>query len=542
MTRLSNFAARVSSVLSKVSGRRWLLIAVIQAIGVKVWLLVSEAIPFNGDEAIVSLMARHILQGEKPVFFYGQAYMGSLDAWLVSGAFWLFGEFVLSVRIVQIGLYVLYLITLWFLMRRLFRDPATANIGAVLAALPPVLMTTYTSATLGGYGEILFLGNIVLILGYDVLFGKRQAAWWAWLFLGLAGGIGFWVLGMMGVYLLGVGIVGLWKFSLRKIPFYGLAASGFFAGSAPWWWYNLTSDWLALKSFFDSGLVETSAWHNFLGFSLLGIPGLLGMRFPWTENYAPWPLLFVIILLSQAVVLYLVRVLRHDEDVAALGAKFYLGIFGFSFCLVFVFSQFGIDATGRYFLPLYVIYFGVGAAFVRFVWCRQRILGILLLLVMLGVNGAQTYRAASHPDKITTQFDPITRFDNSYDKALIDFLSENQELRGYTNYWVSYRLAFLSREKLLFAPRLPYKSDMSYTEADNRYPLYNEIVEASERAAYITSKHPELDDILRQQFAALDVSFQEKQIGEFHIFYRLSRHVSPVELAILNLAPASDKD
>ena len=53
----------------------------------KLGLLAAGSVPFNGDEAIVALMARHILQGERPVFFYGQAYMGSLDAWLIAGLF-----------------------------------------------------------------------------------------------------------------------------------------------------------------------------------------------------------------------------------------------------------------------------------------------------------------------------------------------------------------------------------------------------------------------------------------------------------------------
>jgi len=29
--------------------------------------------PFDSDEAILLLMARHILQGERPLFFYGEA-------------------------------------------------------------------------------------------------------------------------------------------------------------------------------------------------------------------------------------------------------------------------------------------------------------------------------------------------------------------------------------------------------------------------------------------------------------------------------------
>src|SRR6266851_2035799 len=66
--------------------------------------LAAGVVPFNADEAIVGLMARHILQGERPVFFYGQAYLGSLDAWLVAGAFAIFGESVWPIRLVQIVL------------------------------------------------------------------------------------------------------------------------------------------------------------------------------------------------------------------------------------------------------------------------------------------------------------------------------------------------------------------------------------------------------------------------------------------------------
>ncbi len=52
------------------------------AIILKIVLLSAGVIPFNADEAVVALMARHITMGARPLFFYGQAYMGSLDAFL----------------------------------------------------------------------------------------------------------------------------------------------------------------------------------------------------------------------------------------------------------------------------------------------------------------------------------------------------------------------------------------------------------------------------------------------------------------------------
>ena len=60
-----------------------------------------NVVPFNSDEAVVALMARHILQGERPIFFYGQAYMGSADAYLVATGFWVFGEQVWVIRLIE---------------------------------------------------------------------------------------------------------------------------------------------------------------------------------------------------------------------------------------------------------------------------------------------------------------------------------------------------------------------------------------------------------------------------------------------------------
>jgi len=61
---------------------------------------------------------------------------------------------------------------------------------------------------------------------------------------------------------------------------------------------------------------------------------------------------------------------------------------------------------------------------------------------------------------------------------------------------------------------------------------YAQAVEASPQAAYITTRHPPLDERLRAGFQALGVSFEEKQIGDFHIFYALSRKVIPEELGL----------
>ena len=41
----------------------------------RLWLILTAAAPFNSDEAVVGLMARHINQGARPLFFYGQSVL-----------------------------------------------------------------------------------------------------------------------------------------------------------------------------------------------------------------------------------------------------------------------------------------------------------------------------------------------------------------------------------------------------------------------------------------------------------------------------------
>ena len=189
---------------------RWprLLAALLAAAGLRLGLVLAGVVPFNADEAVVGLMARHILQGERPVFFYGQAYLGSLDAWLVAGGFLLFGQTVLAIRLVQVAVYLGTIATTYLLGLRIYRSQWVAGAAAVLLAVPPVLFTLYSTISLGGYGEVLLLGNLCLLLALRLLGGNpdhrdgalRRAL--SWLLLGGLGGLGFWSFPLILVYLL----------------------------------------------------------------------------------------------------------------------------------------------------------------------------------------------------------------------------------------------------------------------------------------------------------------------------------------------------
>jgi hypothetical protein len=294
---------------------------------------------------------------------------------------------------------------------------------------------------------------------------------------------------------------------------------------------------------------STATAGSFLGdvgartfnFVVLGLPALLGLRFPWgVEGPPPWLGVPALALYLGAVAYGLRQSFTHSPSTRPSrssplihSARLLLwGVCGTLF-LGFVLTSFGGDPSGRYFLPLYLPLFAFTAEALTALRERVGRWAWAPLVAILAFNIVGTLQAAStNPPGVTTQFEAITQVDHRYDAALMDFLRAHGTTRGYANYWVSYPIAFLSGEEIILVPRLPYKADLRYTSRDDRYAPYGEWVEASPTVVYVTTNHPALDGLLRERLAALGVDFHEAQIGDYHVFYDLSRKVTPDELAL----------
>lgn len=519
---------------------RWAFLsaALVAALIMRGLILLADAVPFNADEAVVALMAKHILAGERPVFFYGQAYMGSLDAWLVALAFALLGPSVAAIRLVQTALYIGLIATTYLLGRRFLRDEWAARVAALVIAFPPVLLTLYTTASLGGYGETLLLGNILLLLGHRLAYEDRER-WGRWLLFGLLAGLGFWTFGLILVYLLPLAVFllarggrGAWRGLL-------LAGLGCVSGSSPWWGYVLAQGAAALHELGGSaiagassaGLVGNTLAHT-RNLLLFGLPALVGLRPPWSVE-AVLPLLAIpaLVIWLRAGVFALAQL--RSRLVWAEGAWPLLVGVGLTLIAAFILTPFGADPSGRYFLPLYAsLALGLGA-FLSRVRAARPGLAWAGLVAVLGYNLAGNAWAVAHnPPGLTTQFDPISQLEPNRERELIDFLLAHGGERGYSNYWVTFPIAFLSDERVILSAEVPYKADLRYTPRDNRYAPYIEAVAASPTAVYVTTNHPPLDALMRERLRGLGVTFKEHQIGSYHIFYDLSRKVLPDELGI----------
>ncbi|NPA93608.1 MAG: hypothetical protein GXO56_08020 [Chloroflexi bacterium] len=491
----------------------------------KAFWLWQGAFPFNSDEAVVALMARHILAGERPTFFYGQAYMGSLDAFLVAGGFALFGTKVWVVRLVQTILYAGTVMLTCALARRLFDAPEAGWAAGLLMAIPTVNMTLYTTVSLGGYGEAMLLGTALLLLAVHP-WGERPWGALAW---GLLAGLGAWVLGLTLVYAAPAGLYLLWRW--RRLPWrqrlgrLGLVVLGGLLGAWPWWWYGFRHGWAALlKELTGSAVAVPSGGfpQRLLTLTVLGLPVIMGVRPPWDVGLLAAPLAVGVLVAFLALLLAAWHVRRQWRPAWWLP----VGVIAVVFA-GFLLTPFGNDPSGRYFLPVtQMVFVGFGGLAAHFRW-RKYPLGWWLVAFLVLYFGVSTAQAAANPYRLTTQFAPDARVHPGDEARLIAFLESHGETRGYTTYWVAYPLAFLSDETLIFVPRLPYHRDFRYTPRDDRYPPYDAMVAASPRVAYITVTHPPLDACLREGFQRAGITWKEAVIGDYRVFYDLSRPIAP---------------
>lgn len=527
------------------SGPVGLALALVAALGLKALLLAWGSLPFNADEAVVGLMARHILEGERPIFFYGQAYLGSLDAWLVAAGFVIAGVHVWVIRAVQVVLYLATIILTHRLARQTTGSEKAAWAAAMLMAVPVVGVTLYTTVSIGGYGEALVIGDLLLLTALAIKESPgRGRLWFAW---GLLSGLGLWVFGLTLVYSLASLVLVLPAYfqaqnRVRRWRQLWVAALGAGLGAAPWLGWAAANGPGALIGELGGSAIAGASPGGFLAsvgshlvnLLLFGPTVMMGIRPPWSVATLAWPLVPLALVFWLGVLAW--AGLRRFRLGASRGGGPLMASLAAVLLAGFVLTPFGADPSGRYFLPMAVVMAVFGGAWVAHLyrtaggtWAAAALAAVLLFNLVSTVQVAKT-----NPPGLTTAFDPVAQIDESYLPDLASFLQAQGETRGFTNYWVAYPLAFVSDERLVFIPTLPYHQDFRYTPRDDRYVPYDELVLNSDRLAYITTNHPALEEAIAAQLRLRGVTFKQARIGPYHVVYDLSQ---PVRLTAEDLAP-----
>lgn len=306
----------------------------------------------SADYATIVEMARDMAHGRSlPVFFYRQAYMGSLEPGICALFCRLFGDgpFAISLGSAIPGLVaVLWLAALaWRLSGR-----RAAVFALLLAAPGPFVWIHYLVSPRGGYALVaLFVVSGLWIASASPVFvgpDSRKVRCGTFLAFGLVCGLAFWNNWLALCFLVGSAIVLVLRTGLRILSprAWGPGLVAFFAGSLPWWAWNARHDWASLEP--ASNGLKPLGWRVFseaAGPQFVAFVGASNPNVSLWSTPLPWTLSA---LFAAAVAGFVLS--RRRRGLAPAAAS--VGIGCVVFAVGYATTTFGAMETSRYFVPL----------------------------------------------------------------------------------------------------------------------------------------------------------------------------------------------
>ena len=267
---------------------------IVLAVGIRIVLL-SQGWPHtNSDEGTFGMMAINIaFHGDRPIFMYGQNYMGTTQAYLGALMFRLFGISLLNLRLPLVLLFALFLYAMYLLTSLLY-SKGMALFTLLLLALGSSYVIYRQVQSLGGWVETLFFGALLYFVASWLALTARQEttrarrilrllAYFGW---GALVGLCLWSTVVIAPFLLASGLL-LLLFCWRDIRSLAPVAIviGLLIGGLPLIIYNLhappgADSWSTLIDLFTttSGTAVHSKLyyleHGTLGILLISLPAI----------------------------------------------------------------------------------------------------------------------------------------------------------------------------------------------------------------------------------------------------------------------------
>lgn len=279
------------------------LVAVLIGFAARLYIA-YEAFATSFDSSTVGIMAMRILEGDRPLFFYGQLYMGTLEAYTAALMFAIFGISPTALALAPICYAMGWIVGMYLLFREVYDGRHWVAFAAALtAAVSSVEGMWYTLATYGGYPEYLMFGTFFLWLSVRYAFRSLSSRhrWRHALAMGICAALCVWTNLQSAVFLVTGGIVLLAAAAVHRFKPAFLAPVIFTAaigtiGFVPQW---LERARIAFKSAANGGLRFDNIpadWENFLR--------LLPIHL-WTPDAGPSTRAIILASLLIATIFYL---------------------------------------------------------------------------------------------------------------------------------------------------------------------------------------------------------------------------------------------
>jgi hypothetical protein len=473
------------------------------ALGLLAVLATAAHLPFlahsfglmDSDEAVPALMGKHIAEGRPaPLYFYGANFQGSLPEHYAAVLYRLFGYSVFLAKLSAWLAFVVFLGAQFFLLKRSISFEFACAVG-VFYVLPWEHLVR-TSLDLGsGFPIVLLLGVLIFYWTQSIVYDGRLDRLAG---LGFLLGLAFWTHQISVVFGLAAAPFLVQKLRLRVRSYVPLATY-FLIGSFP-----------VLLNEFARGFPIV----RFLYPGEAGPP--LAARFVRAGSFvlvlfssAPARLaLFSLAVLAGGVITLVILAAKKRIHPAALLYPVDFVIF----LVIFVLSRFSNTGVLRY---MYVLYIAVPVLLAApFLWIRRsriRYPGVAAFFVLLFVAGQAGTSAA--------YYSTVKADDRAYSQA-IAAMTETGEKYWISDFWASYLLTSLSRERLIVASYgvrryFPYAL-WYWAEGRNNWVLFRD---RPDMELYAST----LPDILSRA----GVGFEQKELDRFTLVYRVSQDIFP---------------
>jgi hypothetical protein len=465
----------------------------------------------DGDEAVVGLMARHIaFLGERPVFYWGQPYLGSLEAFSVAPLFRVFDSNTLLLKLVPTAYSLGFLVLSALLARDLFGAGAGLATAGYLA-LPPAMWAIWSTKARGGYAELLFLGEALLLA--TLALSRRPTGRLALLW-GILAGLTIWT-HLLGAVYLAAAVVFLALARPRGLPL-ALPIIGVFVGMAPLIIDNLSNGFRTMAALLQPPDLPVDPPAQFVRFFRVGVPVLLGLGQPttsqalfdqdWPQRPAGhlWVALVAVLACATVLLIYapgLRRLLACGVD--ARSAPALLVLLALIVPPVVALTRFGFFVSEpRYALTLYSsIPLFIGAIFrapSRLVpWS---VLGLILAFNVWSLvsTDVRLWRPEDTPDSTTA-----TRAE------IVQYLVPQDRHQMYTDYWIGYPLMFETRETVL-----AYMISGGF----NRYVPPADNVQRTPNPAWVFEAGQDSETAFLDRLAALGGQAHVTSVSVYHVY------------------------
>jgi hypothetical protein len=448
----------------------------------------------DSDEAVPALMGKHIAEGRPaPLYFYGANFQGSLPEHYAAVLYRVFGYSIFLAKLSAYLAFAVFLCAQFFLLKRSVSFGFACAVG-VFYVLPWEHLVR-TSFDLGsGFPVVLLLGALIFYWTQSVVFDGR---------LDRLAGLGF---------LLGLAF---WTHQISVV--FGLAAAPFLVQKlrlrlrayVPLVTYFLIGTFPVLLNEIDRGFPIV----RFLYPGEAGPP--LAARFArarwfvfvlFSSGPAPLARVSLAVLAGGVITLVILAIKKRIRPAALIYAAYFV-----IFLVVYVLSRFSGTGVLRY---MYVLYIAIPVLLAApFLWVRSRLrypaaAAFFVLLFVVGQAGTSA-----------AYYSTVRADHRAYSQA-IAAMTETGEKYWISDFWASYLLTSLSRERLIVASYgvrryLPYAL-WYWREGRNNWVFFRD---RPDMELYAST----LPDILSQA----GVGFERKDVDRFTLVYRVGQDIFP---------------